>query len=241
MARAPSLIRRRYHDRAEMGRWNYQSARDPTFSPRYAGEREWVNLLLLQPDVLELHPHRLPRVQLQGEDAFAQRQLRLLVGEVDGLDAIDEVLDVVALGDDDVLVPAVDLEGGADRLGVADGADDVLLPVLPDGLFADEAHAAALAAFVVDEAGGFRVDADLRLIAADDPVVLHVPVLDVLRAILDARVVRRAGAERKPQLEIFDGAALPDDEGVALGRVLRRGLPADDAVLHGPQPRVAVP
>ena len=79
------------------------------------------------------------------------------------------------------------------------------LPSFPDGLFADQADAAALAAFVVDESGdvgqlGFV--AELVLIAADDPVVVHLALGDVLRAVLDAGVVGGVAAEGEAQFKV---------------------------------------
>src|SRR5207247_2302703 len=171
----------------------------------------------LQPDVLELRPHRLTRVELQGDDPVLERQLRLAIGEVHRLNAVDELLDVVALGDDGVLVPVVELERLLEFLRRAGPAGDGLFTVLPDGPLADEADAAALAAFVVNESGDARqldLVADFPLIPVDHPLVIDLAVGDVAGAVLDAGIVGRVEAELQPQLEIAGRAAFPDETGV---------------------------
>src|SRR4029078_669259 len=108
---------------------------------------------------------------------------------------------------------------------------------LPRGLLADQAHAAPPAPFVVDKSGGawqLQFIAKLVLIAADDPLVVGFAFGDVPRAILNARVVARITAKRKSQIEISERAALPDDERVPLGRILRGGFAAKHAVLDAP-------
>src|SRR3954467_4624259 len=123
----------------------------------------------LEPQVLEFRPHRFSGVKLEGDDAVLQGKLRLFVGEVDGGHAVDELPDVVAFGDDRVLVPVVELERLLEFLRRARLAGDGFLSVFPDGFFADEANPASLAAFVVDEAGDVGqvgLVADLALVAA---------------------------------------------------------------------------
>jgi hypothetical protein len=73
------------------------------------------------------------------------------------------------------VVPVVKLEEFLLALRVDERADNLLLAVLsPNRLLADEAHAAALAAFFVDESGDARqhgLVADFVLVAANDPGV----------------------------------------------------------------------
>src|SRR5437667_261539 len=63
------------------------------------------------------------------------------VGDVDGGHAVDEMLQVVPAGDDDVVVPIVGLESGFDFFEVADMSGDFFLPVGgPDNLLAGHRH-----------------------------------------------------------------------------------------------------
>ena len=65
----------------------------------------------LQHHVLELHGHAgRAFVQLQGDDAGLGGVLLVVIRDVGGLVAVDEVLEVVALGDDLVVVPVAGLD-----------------------------------------------------------------------------------------------------------------------------------
>ena len=106
-------------------------------------------LVLLQTNVFELGPHRFSGVQLQSQNAFFQRQVRIVVGEVEDQAAVHVVLHVVAFGDDDDFVPFIDIE----QLFVLVGGnqcfvDDFLFFRFPAGFFADQADTAAPATFV---------------------------------------------------------------------------------------------
>src|SRR5208283_3742844 len=110
---------------------------------------------------------------------------------------------VVALRDDDVIVPAALLDRGLDFGGIADGADDLLLAILADDnllatLSQDAAHA-----LLVEDAGVARPGFHVRLIAVDDPI----GGIDYFAAVLDARVgkplaVARHESEGAAQLEV---------------------------------------
>src|SRR5207342_930506 len=106
--------------------------------------------------------------------------------------------------------------------GGPDGADDILLPILPHRLLADEAHTLSLAALVVDEARRLRVEPNLGLVSGGDPLVPHVTFGHVLGPVLDAGIVRLVAAEAQAKLEILDRAAGPEDERVAVGGILLR-------------------
>ncbi len=56
----------------------------------------------------------------------------IFVHHVKGLFAVDELLQVVALGDDDIIIPVALLNRGLDFSGIADRADDLLLPILAE-------------------------------------------------------------------------------------------------------------
>ena len=75
---------------------------------------------VLHPDVFELNHHRRADVDLQRERAGLGGFGRLLVDDVHGLLAVDEVLEMIALGDNDVVVPILVLDLRLDFLGVAD-------------------------------------------------------------------------------------------------------------------------
>lgn len=74
-------------------------------------------------DVLELDFHRLALVNLEGDDALFRR-LGGVIGDVGGELAVDEMLHVVALGDDFVIVPVVLIDCSLDFFAVAGGASD---------------------------------------------------------------------------------------------------------------------
>src|SRR5688572_30514976 len=109
-------------------------------------------LQLRQADVLELNRHWIAHVDLQREDALADRLGRLLVGDVDGCDAVDLLDEVIALGGDRVLVPVVLLDRFKDLGGFADGADDVLLARVVDDNLLSALREDAAAVFVVEDA-----------------------------------------------------------------------------------------
>src|SRR5450756_1681896 len=149
--------------------------------------------ILFDADVLELAPHGFAGMELQGDDAFLQRQIRLLIGEIDDQEAVEVVFDIISLGDDDVIVPAIEFESGPVIVLVAEGGHDRLLAILPHRLFTDEADAASFSAFVVNEArnvGEHDFVTNLSLITRDAPLI-DVGVLEgfLLAAILDARII----------------------------------------------------
>lgn len=79
-------------------------------------------------EMFELRPHRRAGVELEGDDAFGERQLRVLVGEVEDRGAVKEMLDAVALGDDDVVVPIVEFEQLLESCGIEQGGEVVFFP-----------------------------------------------------------------------------------------------------------------
>jgi len=65
---------------------------------------------LLELNVAELHFHRRAGMKLEREDALETPQLRIVVRDVDHQLAVDELLEVVALGDDMIRVPIAVLD-----------------------------------------------------------------------------------------------------------------------------------
>lgn len=61
---------------------------------------------------------------MEGEHAGLGRLGGLFIHDIDGLNAIDEVAQVVAIGDDDVFVPFLVLDFGLDFVRFADLAGD---------------------------------------------------------------------------------------------------------------------
>ena len=104
-------------------------------------------LEVLDPNILELRHHGRSGMKLQRQHA-AHGSLRFaIVRHVNGLLAVDELLEVIAFGDDHVVVPVALLDRGFDRLGISDRADDLLLVlVVPDDLLATPAKASGWAA-----------------------------------------------------------------------------------------------
>ena len=131
-------------------------------------------------DILDLDDHRRAFVHLESEQAFEGAVLRLMVDEVDGDFAVDLMDEVVALRDDDVLVPL----GEIDLHGVAFGGEPLVAFVVDDDALAvlDEDAASAL---FVDHAVVRGVGVDVALVAADDPLA---DLGQLLAAILDAGV-----------------------------------------------------
>lgn len=187
----------------------------------------------------------LPAWSWRARTPSLSRQARGVVGEIEDQPAIEIVLDVVSLANDDNVVPVVQFEQLLELFPVDQRAGNVLLAIVaPGGFLAGEADAAAFAALIVDEPGDvgqLELVAKFVLIAAHNPFVPDLALGDVLRPVLNSRIVRRAQAKRQTQLEILGRATLPNEERIAGGRLLGGGFAVNDAVSHGPQPRIAVP
>src|SRR4051794_13350745 len=88
-------------------------------------------ILLLDSNILELRLHRLPRVNLKRDDPVTQRKLWILVREIHHQHSIDILLDVVAFGDDDIVVPPIQLKCRLEFLGSAGLPGHHLLSAFP--------------------------------------------------------------------------------------------------------------
>src|SRR5260370_18663344 len=138
-------------------------------------------------DVFELHLHRRTGVELQREDAGLGGLGFLLVDHIDGRFAVDEMLEVIAFGDDDVIVPVILVDGGLDFLRVAQRADDLdfglAVRCLDDRLLAALREDAAPAlSLLVENAGISGADFEIVMITVVDDVAF------VLAAILHAGI-----------------------------------------------------
>ena len=148
------------------------------------------------------------------------------------------MLNVVPLGDDHHVVPVIQFEQFLEA-GAIDKRLSHFLAILAPSCFltyqASSATSASGATFVVDESrdtGQYVLVANFMLVAADDPLVTHLGIRDVLGTVLDARVVGGVAAEGKPQFEILGAAFFLDDKGVSLSGILGRGFTSDSAVFN---------
>ena len=116
-------------------------------------------------------------MQLEGEDAV-QQCLGMPIGEVQDELVIHVVPDVVALGDDDDIVPVIELEEFLEAFGIDQLLGDLLLAILSaDSFFTHHAGSAAPpggAALVIDKTGHAR---QLVLVANLMLVALHAPLI----------------------------------------------------------------
>ena len=172
-------------------------------------------------------------MELDGEEAFQRAFLLVVIDEFGGGLAVDEVAEVVAFRDDDVLIPLanIDLHG-------------CVLAELPEAavgiehdVFAVEAEDAATL-FLIGHAGVLDGGMDVALVAGDDP---RGDLRQLAAAILDAAVVVADDADGGAQLEVIHFAAAPDEEAVVchgFGRGIGAG---DEPVFDLPEFRVAIP
>src|SRR5262249_34554497 len=107
-------------------------------------------------DVLNGDRHRWASVDLQGENAGRES---LGVGQISDIDrryAIDEMVQVIAPGDDDVVVPIVGFEDGFNLFGRGNATGDFFFAVgVPNDFLSRHGHDAAAtgaAGFVVKDA-----------------------------------------------------------------------------------------
>ena len=120
---------------------------------------------LLEHDILNLNDHGRAFMHLEGEQAFERTALHVVIDEVDGDLAVNLVDEMVALRDDDVLVPLgdVDLDGR-----MFSGEPLIALLVDNDALAVLDEDTAAT--FFVDHGVVRRRRMDVALVATDDPL-----------------------------------------------------------------------
>src|SRR5437763_4749996 len=142
---------------------------------------------------------------------------------------------MIALGNDDILVPIAWFERRLNFVGRAHRAGDLLLAILvQEDFFAASCQYAAHPLFVED-AGVSLASFHVRLVAADDPAFR----IENFAAILDSRIGKSRGVlgyyfERAAQLKIADGSIRPNQKRVAFDRVLLAGFPVNRAVFDRP-------
>ena len=186
----------------------------------------------LEANVLDLDVHGGAAVNLESEEAGEGTGFLFVIDEVDGDFSVEFMDEVIALGDNGVLVPL----GDVDFDGVAFGDDPLLsLRVDDDALAVLDDDAAA--AFVVDHGvvhgGGMHV----ALVTADGPLAVlgefAAPVLDagVVAGLLDLGV----------EDEVLHFTAAPDQKLIVAELFRAGGLAGDRAVFDGPEFLVGVP
>ncbi len=84
----------------------------------------------LQLDVSELHGHRWSSVSLQSQQSSRSAFLEVIVGHVDGLHIVDEMLEVITVCDDAILVPVFLLDLALNLFRIADAAGDFLFELV---------------------------------------------------------------------------------------------------------------
>ena len=119
-------------------------------------------------------------MHLEGEQTCEGLVLGVVVDEVDGDLAVDLMDEVVALRDDDVLLPF----GEVDLHGVAFGGEPLVAFVIDDDALAI-LHEDTTAALFVDHGVVRGIGVDVALVSADDPLA---GLRKFLAAILDAGV-----------------------------------------------------
>ena len=192
--------------------------------------------------IAELHFHGRSCVKLERKDPIHCAFGFALVGDVDGLFAVDELLEMIALGDDDIFVPVALFERGLDFIGAADRAGHLFLAIfIQNDFFAASREDAAHPLFI-ENTGVGRSGFHIGLIATDDPTFW----IQNFAAILDSGIGETFGIEGldfegAAEFEIADGIVGPDQESVVFDGVLLAGLANDCAVLDRPKIGVAIP
>ena len=166
-------------------------------------------------------------MELEGENPLFGALPLLLVDRLRHQRAVDEVGELRPLGDEVVVVPLARLDELLELVLVANLLD--LLRAVSsnrDPLTALGEDPAA--PFLVIDAGVGRGGVDVGLIAADDEVAM------IVAAVLDAAVAP-LDLVLDLELEVVERALPPDEEGVAVGRLLGRRRADDRAVLDRPE------
>jgi len=175
-------------------------------------------------------------MNLQRQHAFQRAAGGIVIDTTDRLEPVEPVFETVAAGDDAIIVPILLLVVSLrdELLLRRELTHDLRLAVLADLDLLAHVREVFAAFLVVEESDLALLVFNLRLIAADYPFA------EILAAILDAGI-SVADAKLEPQLEVLEHAAAPDEERVALRQCGERRLATQDAILHGPEARVAIP
>ena len=181
--------------------------------------------------VLEFHGHRRACVKLQGKDAFAFG-IGMIICQVHGRNTVDLMNLPIPDRNDGQFIPLVVSQllffvaNFAHHLWLAVGSDDNLLKSFGYN---------ATPLLGIQHAKELRLGVQIGLVTFDDKIA---GVSHVFAAVLDPRIVARKTHFRFKD-KVSDIAALPDQECVALGRLVFRCLPRDRAVFDGPEVGIA--
>src|ERR1019366_1394985 len=160
----------------------------------------------------------------------------IVVDQHAGDTAVEQLDDGVAAGDEVEVIPVLAFDQILQLRAIADGADDCGFLALADiAELAAHGEKAAPALFV-DLAGVLLLAIHVGLVALHGE--FDIGEFDAAK--LDAAV--EAGEfELELQFEIRRTAAAPDEEGILDGLPVGGRLPADGAVFHAPEMRIAFP
>ena len=152
-------------------------------------------------------------MNLQGDHAAGGRLVRLLVDHFGGQRLVDEVLQMVAIGDDSKIIPLPWVDPGGKCLGIAETRCG-LLALRVDCDFLATLGKDAASPFLLQTASELVGEVNIGLVSADHELAF----VNDLAAILYPRV-STFDFELSGQLKVIWLAALPDKKGVAIDGV----------------------
>ena len=183
-------------------------------------------------------------MNLQRQHARLRRLGRLLIRHVRREPPVDEMLEMIPRRDDHVVVPVIRFDVGLNGLRVPDRAGHFHLRLARH--FFNHRPLTALrenapCPFLIQNARVSLAPLEVRLIPAHDGAKFS--LLHHLAPVLDARIALRRNLVRKAQLEVARLLVRINQKRVVADLVVRvrARLPGDQAVLDGPQFRVALP
>ena len=185
-------------------------------------------------NVAELHLHRRSGVQLKCKQAAHRAFVLLIVGQVHRHVAVDRQHDVIAVGDDLIVIPILLLNRSQNlRLGCRlVGRLLLALGRNLDTIASLGQDAAAL--FLIQGPRPTAARVEVGLVTGDHPLV------DLATAKLNAGIPAD-DTELQLQLEVSDLPVAPHQERIAASRIFLRRLPGDHALLDAPKFLIAFP
>ena len=188
-------------------------------------------------EIFELNQHRFATMNCSARTPDFAALSALLIDDIDRLFAVDEMLQVIALGDDHVIVPVAFLDGGLMAFGS---------PATPTTSFFPSAWMTTLSDRVAREFRGLFLHTKclnkfcpclhVGLITADDEIFRFQNFAAILNAgIGEALVVVGNELELAMHFEITGLAAFPDEKCVFFADFAFGGLAGDCAVFDRPK------
>ena len=177
-------------------------------------------------DILESNGHGWTLVNLQGNHPVGRGFVRLLVDHFGGHRAIDEMLQVVTVGDDSKIIPLTWMDAGGQSSGVAE-AGRLLFAVFLDRDFLPTLGQDATTFFLVENAGVAIAEIDISLITADDKFL----IIDQFATVLNPGITS-LDFELGGELKVIRLPTLPDQKRVSADRFFLGGT-AHDLTVFG--------